>query len=230
MTNWLVSSITVLVHVACQIFFTRSQTITVNPVGVWTEGSSVTLNCTISSYSGEMKWKLGSTDVAKCSLITCSTLATGEGAYLFGFDTTNRIFTWTLNPVKETNNGDVFYCSNGTNTANFTATVQEQSTEHTIEYKLSVYSTVGSSLTILSVIALIIGVVYIHKRHRAQKAEMLLLRRNIDGVLKKNKENQIGMEILKETYQDDKVQEIGEDSNHGPITKGRRPLPEIVRK
>lgn len=70
-----------------------------------------------------MKWTLGSTDVAKCSLITCSILVTGEGKYLFGFDTAKRIFTWTLNPVKLTNDGNVFYCSNGTNTANYTASV-----------------------------------------------------------------------------------------------------------
>lgn len=94
--------------------------------GSWIDQSSVKLVCTMSPYTGILKWRFNSSDVAECTFNNCRQIATGDGAFMFGFDTANGRFAWVISPVDiKKHNRQLFECNDGTDTANVTAFVTD---------------------------------------------------------------------------------------------------------
>lgn len=86
--------------------------------------SAATLTCTMSPYTGILMWRFNFSKAAECTFQNCRQISTGDGAFVFGFDTAQGIFTWSIRPVDKTkHNMQLFECFDGTNALNVTAIV-----------------------------------------------------------------------------------------------------------
>lgn len=97
-----------------------------SPDSQWTfeEGSTVTLVCTISPYTGVLTLRFNFTVVYACTGSKCVNFSRDQDNFSFQFDTDNGIFTWTIHKVGMELDDKQFECDDGKNNTMHTAKVK----------------------------------------------------------------------------------------------------------
>lgn len=146
----------VVIFVGCMQ--TQIDALTLTTESPFQEGSVVKIKCVMPSYNGQMTWKYNSIEVARCTPDNCLATNSGEGgAFIFAFDISNKIFTWTIVTVSTTHHNKLFECiRDNTDTGNFTASVLAKDPQTVITKSEKRLWNGGFGLSIVDLVAWIV--------------------------------------------------------------------------